>query len=82
MKKVLSLVLVIAMVLSSMSFAFASTFEDIADSDYAEAIEMLSALDIIDGYEDGTFMPDKPLTRAEFAAVIDRILQKQSWYKE
>ncbi|MGD9568079.1 MAG: S-layer homology domain-containing protein [Sedimentibacter sp.] len=70
MKKVLSLVLVIAMVLSSMSFAFASTPTDIADSDYKKAIETLVALGIIDGYDDGTYRPEKTITRAELAKIL------------
>lgn len=74
MKKVLSLVLVIAMVLSSMSFAFASTFSDTAESDYEEAIETLKALGVIDGYEDGTFKPEKTVTRAEMAKLMVQLL--------
>ena len=74
MKKVLSLVLVIAMVLSSMSFAFASTFEDIADTDYAKAIETLTALGVVNGYEDGTYRPEKTVTRAEMAKLLVEIL--------
>lgn len=74
MKKVLSLVLVIAMVLSSMSFAFAAKFEDIADTDYAKAIEALSALGVVTGYEDGTYRPEKVVTRAEMAKLIVEIL--------
>nr|WP_312576577.1 S-layer homology domain-containing protein [Sedimentibacter sp.] len=74
MKKVLSLVLVMAMVLSSMSFAFASTsFEDIADTDYAEAINALVALGIVTGYEDGTYRPEKTVTRAEMAKLLVEI---------
>jgi len=69
MKKVLSLVLVIAMVLSSMSFAFASTFEDVT-GDYEKAIDTLSALGVIDGYEDGTYRPEKTVTRAEMAKLM------------
>lgn len=69
MKKVLSLVLVIAMVLSSMSFAFAGTFEDVT-GDYEGAVEALSALGVINGYEDGTFRPEKTITRAELAKVL------------
>ncbi|GEM_PF-425447 len=74
MKKVLSLVLVISMVLSSMSFAFASTFEDIADSDYAKAIETLTALGVVTGYEDGTYRPENTVTRAEMAKLMVELL--------
>ncbi len=75
MKKVLSLVLVIAMVLSSMSVAFAATFSDIADdNDYAEAIDTLEALGVIDGYDDGSFKPEKTVTRAEMAKLMVQLL--------
>lgn len=70
MKKVLSFVLVIAMVLSSMSFAFASTsFEDVTGN-YENAVNALVSLDVIDGYEDGTFRPERTITRAEIAKVL------------
>jgi len=74
MKKVLSLVLVIAMVLSSLSFAFAAEFEDVVDNDYEKAINTLAGLGIIDGYEDGTFRPENIVTRAEMAKLMVEIL--------
>jgi len=71
MKKVLSLVLVIAMVLSSFSFAFAVDFKDAEDfGDYEDAINALVALGVVRGYEDGTFRPENILTRAELAVLL------------
>lgn len=71
MKKVISLVLVMAMVLSSMSFAFGTAkFEDVADTNYAKAIETLTALGVVTGYEDGTYRPEKVVTRAEMAKLM------------
>ncbi len=73
--KILSLVLVLCFALSS--FTYANTFSDVSDNaDYAEAVSLLSALKIINGYEDGTFGPEKEVTRAEFTAMLVRALGK------
>lgn len=40
----------------------------------AQAVE----LGLFEGYEDGTFRPDKPVIRAELAAIIDRFLGDDS----
>ncbi len=77
LKKVIALVAVFAMLVSTV--AFADTFSDVAASDnYAEAIETLSDLGIITGDDqdgDGTmdFRPADTITRAEVAAIISRI---------
>ena len=45
-------------------------FYDVADDAwYAAAVSTLSALGIITGYPDGSFRPNQPITRAEFAAI-------------
>ena len=41
-------------------------------------IEQLAKLGILGGYPDGTFQPDKPITRAEVAAIVSRLLEKMS----
>lgn len=45
-----------------------------SDNYYNEAIGLLSALGIFEGYEDGSFQPDSTITRAEMSAVILRTL--------
>ena len=58
------------MVLSSFSFAFAAPkFEDVT-GDYEEAVGVLAALGVVTGYEDGTFRPERIVTRAEMAKLI------------
>ena len=78
MKKVLSFVLVLALVLGSFSMAFAADakigLSDIAGNANEDAISIVNGLGIITGYPDGTFAPDKDVTRAEFAAMITRAL--------
>ncbi len=72
LKKVIALVCVFAMVLTTV--AFGATYTDVAeDSAYYEAVETLNKLDIVTGYEDGTYKPEAGVTRAEMAALIARI---------
>ena len=50
-----------------------ATFSDVSGSDwYAPELGYLEKYDIIKGYEDGTFRPDTPVTRAEFTAMTVR----------
>lgn len=70
--RVLALVLTFAMMISTV--AMAATFADIDESSpYAEATAVLADLGILKGYEDGTFGPDKVITRAEVVAVVNRL---------
>ncbi|HBB28420.1 MAG TPA: hypothetical protein DC000_04070 [Clostridiales bacterium] len=74
MKKVLSLVLAIMMVMSLMTTAFAGTFEDVTDETTAKAIDALMALGVVNGYADGTYKPEAVVTRAEMAKLIVEVL--------
>ncbi len=50
-----------------------SKFNDIDSSRWSSnAIAFLSEAGILQGYPDGTFKPTQPVTRAEFAAIIER----------
>lgn len=72
MRKLVALVVVLAMVLSSMSFAFAAAPSDVAGTSSEGAVTRLMGLGIITGYDDGTFKPDNTITRAEFCAIVIR----------
>ena len=74
MKKVLSLVLALTLVLGSFGFAFAAPASDVKGTDYEDAVIRLTALNVLTGYPDGTFKPDNTITRAEFAAAVMREL--------
>ena len=66
------------MVASSVA-AFAVDFPDVeSTASYAQAVQELSALDVISGYEDGTFGPDKLVTRAEITKMIVDALAERS----
>jgi len=72
------MMLVLLMVLSSMSMAFADGEDiilisprpqtapaDVVGTSYEDAVKALMAGDVVAGYEDGTFRPGKTVTRAE-----------------
>jgi hypothetical protein len=78
MRKILSFVLVLSLVLGSFSMAFAATpstgLSDIAGIANEDAIQVNNDLGIIKGFPDGTFKPEQLVNRAEFAAMITRAL--------
>ena len=69
LKKVLALVLAFACAFTMFAGA---AFTDAADinADNTEAVDLLTTLGIIKGYEDGSFQPDGTVTRAEMAKMI------------
>ncbi len=77
MKKRFSMLIALAMLLTSLvpSFTANAAFSDVTDTNpYKEAITTLSTLGVINGYDDGTFGSDKEISRAEFTAIIVRML--------
>ncbi len=72
LKKVLVLVLALAMMLSLMVMGAGAAFTDQSevDSKHTEAVDMAVALNIINGYPDGSFKPNGNVTREEMAKMI------------
>src|ERR1700754_3585591 len=55
----------------------ATPFNDVPQSRWAyDAIASLAADGLIDGYPDGSFKGDRPLTRYEMAAIVARVVAR------
>lgn len=77
LKKVIALIAVFAMMVSTV--AFAATFDDVDTSNsYSEAIDTLSNLSILTGDDENndgvmSFRPEDTITRAEIAVIVARL---------
>ena len=75
MKKFLSLVLALVMTMSLVTVsAGAKDFTDDSKITYEEAVDVMSAVGVIDGYEDGSFQPTTNLTRGAAAKIICNLI--------
>lgn len=52
-------------------------FKDIAGHKYEAAINQIFGNDRIKGYGDGTFRPDREITRAEIATLLNRVFERK-----
>ena len=75
MKKFLSLVLALVMTMSLVTVsAGAKDFTDSTKIQYTEAVDVMSAVKVIDGYTDGSFNPTATLTRGAAAKIICNLI--------
>ena len=75
MKKFLSLVLALVMTMSLVTVsAGAKDFTDSTKINYSEAVDVMSAVKVIDGYADGSFNPSATLTRGAAAKIICNLI--------
>ena len=73
MKKILSLLLALALCAGLGAPALAAGFSDVPAGHYAaSAIDTCVAKGIVSGYADGTFKPGNQVTRAQFCVMIAR----------
>ena len=69
-KKVLSLVLCVAVMLSVMVMGAGAAFSDQDKIENTEAVNMCTALNIIGGYPDGSYKPEGNIKRSEITKMI------------
>ena len=75
MKKFLSLVLALVMTMSLVTVsAGAKDFIDSSKIQYTEAVDVMSAVKVIDGYAEGDFRPSTTLTRGAAAKIICNLI--------
>ena len=75
MKKFLSLVLALVMTMSLVTVsAGAKDFTDGSKINYKEAVDVMSAVKVIDGYAEGDFRPSATLTRGAAAKIICNLI--------
>ncbi len=75
MRNILAFLLCLALLAGSGATAFAANFADVENGEYySEAVFSLAERGWIGGYEDGTFRPTAPITRAEFAVILVNVL--------
>ncbi len=75
MKKFLSLVLALVMTMSLVTVsAGAKGFTDDSKIQYKEAVDVMSAAKVVDGYSEGDFRPDATLTRGAAAKIICNLI--------
>jgi hypothetical protein len=72
MKRIVSLVIALSMVLSLFGSVFAAGYTDLTgeNAKYASAVDALTELKVIDGFPDETFRPNEELTRAQVAKML------------
>ncbi len=73
LKKVLALVLVVAM-MASFAVGASAAFTDEAEISYTTAVEALTNLGVINGYTDGSFRPSDSVSRGAFAKMVSYVL--------
>ena len=75
MKKFLSLVLALVMTMSLVTISAGATdFTDDSKINYGQAVDVVSAVKIVDGYTDGSFNPQATLTRGAAAKIICNLM--------
>ena len=83
LKRALSLTLASVMLLGMMVVgSSAAGFPDVTEEDNVEAIEVLKAVDVMIGDDNGNFGPNDPVNRSQMAVVMAKLLNLDYQYYE
>ncbi len=78
MTRILALAVCLLLLISGNTFA--SAYSDITeqgDPELYRIVDTLSGMKVITGYPDGTFQPDRIVSRAEFAVILTRLFGQE-----
>ncbi len=85
-KRILGMILVLTMVFSLIvvptANVSAASYYDTVDTDCELAVDVVTALGIMGGYTDGSFLPYNTITRAEMAAVAVKLAGLEGYPEE
>lgn len=70
MKKFICLVMALVCLFAVNSYAGTTTFKDVKDTKYEDAVDMLTTFGIINGFDDNTFRPNDSVTRGQLAKML------------
>lgn len=73
MKLKLTPILMVCLAFLTTTTAYAATYSDIAGHPDEPFIQEYSEQGLVNGYPDGTFLPNSPITRAEVTALVNRL---------
>ena len=78
MKKFLSFLAILATIFGISSVSLAKSFSDVEDTKYEEAVNVLTELEIVKGYEDNTYKPNNTVKRSEMAKLLIVAMGKEN----
>ncbi len=79
LKKLVSVILTVAMLISSIAVVGAAEYNDVdATNSYYKAVKVLSGLGIVKGDDEGNFNPTSDIKRSEMIALVCRMMGEDS----
>lgn len=76
-KRISAFIMTLVLVAALATGASAMSFSDDEDIRNSEAVSMLTELEVVSGFPDGSFRPDEYVTREQAAKMISSILQRK-----